>query len=445
MDILIKNGIIINADKSDQADLLISGGKIAEVRKSISPYSNGTKTIDADNKYIFPGGIDPHVHLNLPGLTGFSSDDFYTGSKAALYGGTTSFIDFVTPHKGQPLPEALDERKEEARSSLTDHYFHVSPIEWRESMPQEIKRCVEKGIRSFKIYMAYLDTIGLKDNHIRKVMKAVADAGGMILAHCELGEEVVRLRKELIENGQSSPEFHPLSRPNYVEAEAVKKAIDFAAESNCPIYIVHVSTKKSLEHIRNAQQKGLKVYAETCPQYLLLDDSRYLGIFEQTAPFVISPPLRKKADNEALWQAIADGTIQTIGTDHCPFMLEQKKFGYHDFTKIPNGAGGIEHRLTLIYSYGVLEKKISLNRMVEIISTQAAKIFGLHPNKGEIRQGADADLIIWDPKKESTISCETHHQNCDINIYEGMKTFGSAEYVIAGGKIVICNGRFIRP
>lgn len=444
MDILIKNGMIINADKSEKADVFISGGIIAEVHKSIAPHSDDTKIIDASNKYIFPGGIDPHVHLNLPGPAGFSSDDFYTGSKAALYGGTTSFIDFVTPHKGQRLPEALDERKKEAGSSLTDHYFHVSPIEWRDSIPAEIKRCVEKGIRSFKIYMAYLDTIGLKDNDIQKVMKAVADAGGIIIAHCELGEEVDELRKTLIENGHSSPDFHPVSRPNYVEAEAVKKVIDFAAESNCPIYIVHVSTKESLEHIRKAQQKGQKVYAETCPQYLLLDDSKYLGIFEQTAPFVISPPLRKKADNEALWQAIADGTIQTIGTDHCPFMFEQKKFGYHDFTKIPNGAGGIEHRLALIYTYGVLEKKISLNRMVEIVSTQAAKIFGLYPKKGEIRKGADADLVIWNPKKENTISCETHHQNCDINIYEGMGTFGSAEYVIAGGKIVICNGGFIR-
>ncbi len=437
MDFLVKNGTIVNANKSFVADIQITDGKITEVGTSLDIKSS--RIIDAANKYVFPGGIDPHVHLHLPGPAGFSADNFLTGSKAALHGGTTSFIDFVTPDKGQQLVDALKVRRQEAKSSLIDHTFHVSPIEWRDSLPKEIQHCVASGIKSFKIYMAYLDTIGLKENDIRKVMKAVADADAMITVHCELGEEVDRLRKELIEKGHISPEYHPVSRPNYVEAEAVKKAIDIADETRCPIYIVHVSTKESLEHIRKAQRRGQMVFAETCPQYLLLDDSKYTGEFELTAPFVMSPPLRKKEDNEALWQAIADGTIQTIGTDHCPFTLEQKKKGIHDFTKIPNGAGGIEHRLALIYTYGVLRKKISINRFVELVSTQPAKIFGLYPNKGEIKKGADADLIIWNPNVEKIISARTHHQQCDINIYEGIKTVGSPEGVFVGGEFIFKN------
>jgi len=440
MDILIKNGTIVNADKNFGADVLIINGTIAEIGDSLSATSTKTEIIDAIGKFIFPGGIDPHVHLHLPGPIGFSSDDFYTGSKAALYGGTTSFIDFVTPRKDQNLVEALHERKKEATASLVDHTFHVSPIEWRDSMPKEIKACVAEGITSFKIYMAYLDTIGLKDKDIKKVMKAVAEAGGMITVHCELGEEVDRLRKQFIDNNQTSPEYHPLSRPNYVESEAVKKAIDFADKAGCPIYIVHVSTKESLAHIKKAQQKGQSVFAETCPHYLLLDDSKYSGEFEKTVPFVMSPPLRIKEDNEALWQAMADGTIQTIGTDHCPFTLEQKKFGIHDFTKIPNGAGGIEHRMTLLYTYGVLTNRINLNRFVELVSTNPAKIFSLYPKKGEIRIGSDADIVVWDPEKENIISAETNHQNCDLNIYEGFKTIGEAEYVILGGDVIIRKG-----
>lgn len=435
MNILIKNGTIVNSDKSENADIFISDGVIADIGTSLNIAAS--RVIDARNNYIIPGGIDPHVHLHLPSPSGFSSDDFFTGSKAAIYGGTTSFIDFVTPRKGQKLIDALQKRRQEAKSSLVDHTFHVSPIEWRDSLPEEIRACVEMGVKSFKIYMAYLDSIGLKENDIRKVMKAIADAGGLITAHCELGEEVDRLRKKLIEKGHTSPEYHPLSRPNYVEAEAVKMAIEMAEEANCPIYIVHVSTKESLDYIRNARNKEQQVFAETCPHYLLLDDSKYIGDFDHTSPFVMSPPLRKKEDNAALWHAIKDGTIQTIGTDHCPFSLEQKHFGLHDFTKIPNGAGGIEHRLSLLFTYGVKTNRISINKFVDLVSTQPAKIFGLYPKKGEIRIGSDADVVVWNPIKENIISASKHHQNCDINIYDGMKTIGGPEYVIVNGNTAI--------
>lgn len=442
MDMLIKNGTIVNFDKSYKGNIHISDGKISAIDK-LSP-AKADITIDATGQYVFPGGIDPHVHFHLPGPAGFSADDFNTGSKAALYGGTTSFIDFVTPQKGQNLFEALEERKKEAENSFTYHTFHLSPVEWRDSIPGEIKQCVDRGIKSFKIYMAYLDTIGLKTEDIRKVMHAVAQAGGMVTVHCELGEEVDRLRKMYIQNNQTSPEFHPKSRPDWVEADAVKLAIEMAHEAGCPIYIVHVSTKKSIDHIRKAQQKGQRVFAETCPQYLLLDESKYYGDFDATAPFIISPPLRKKTDIEALWEAIADGTIQTISTDHCPFTMAKKKTGLNDFTKIPNGAAGVEHRLALVYSYGVLQGKITLNQFVNLVSTQPAKIFGLYPQKGAIQAGADADLVIWNPDTENIISAKTHHQHCDINIYEGIKTKGAPEFIISKGKILIKSGIFLK-
>jgi len=444
MKLLIKNGRIITSNKIIDADILCENKKISKIKSNISS-KNADEIIDASGKYIFPGGIDPHVHMHLPTQAGYSSDDFYSGSIAALVGGTTTIIDFVTPHKGQSLIEALKERKKEASNSIIDYSFHVSPIEWNSDTKEEIKTLIKKeGITSFKVYMAYKDTIGLEDEDIFNVMKAVEKYGGIVTMHCESGDEIEEIRNSLAKERKLTPWYHPLSRPAKMEAKAVKKAIKLAKKSKCPLYIVHVSSKKSLKYIRKAQKKGQKIFAETCPQYLLLDDSKYIGRFKDAAPYIMSPPLRKPKDNKALWQAIQKEIIQTIGTDHCPFMLEQKKLGILDFRKIPNGAGGVEHRLALIFTYGVLENKISLNRFVNIISTNAAKIFGLYPQKGEITAGADADLIIWNPEIENTISKKTHHQNCDNNIYEGFKTKGEAEYVISNGEVVVKKGQIIK-
>ena len=346
MRMLIQNGIIVTADNIFSADLLIEDGKIAQIEKTgISP-EMADEVIDAKGFPVFPVGIDPHVHMHLPTGAGFSSDDFQSGSLAALMGGTTTLIDFVTPQKGQLLKDALKARKKEAEISLLDFSFHVSPVEWRESLPKEIKELKEKeGITSFKVYLAYKNTIGLNDSDLKKVMKAVADAGGMVTAHCELGDEINALRESFIRDGKITPEFHPLSRPANMESEAVKKAIDYASENGCPFYVVHVSAKESIKHIADARRKGQAVFGETCPHYLLLDDSKYIGDFEKTAAFVLSPPLRKEEDNKALWSALTEEELQTVGTDHCPFMLEQKRAGIHAFTKIANGAGGVEHRL----------------------------------------------------------------------------------------------------
>jgi dihydropyrimidinase len=440
MKILIKNGIVVTSDNTSAADILIDDGTITTVGSRLS--DTGTdRVIDAAGMYILPGGVDPHVHMHLPSTAGYSSDDFFTGSRAALYGGTTTIIDFVTPRKGELLGDALEKRMKEAESSMADYSFHVSPIEWHNTLPEEINSCIGAGVTSFKVYMAYKDTIGLGDDDLLKVMKVVAKAGGMVTIHCEEGDEIEELRALYFNENKTSPLYHALSRPAHLEAEAVKKALAFAAEANCPLYIVHVSSGQSLKHIREARSRNQTVYAETCPQYLLLDESKYLGEFEMTAVYVMSPPLRTTKDSEALWNAIAGRIINTIGTDHCPFTMAQKNAGKNDFRKIPGGAGGVEHRLSLLYTYGVLTKQLNINQLVNIFSTEPARIFGFYPRKGEIRPGSDADLVIWNPEHENTISAKTHHQNSDINIYEGIHVRGNADFVVAGGNIIIENGQ----
>jgi dihydropyrimidinase len=441
MKILIKNGIIVNVNKSEQADILISEEKIEKVAKDIKP-DNSYHIIDANGKFIIPGGIDPHVHMQLPTPAGPSSDDFFSGSRAALFGGTTTIIDFVTPNRGQSMCDALDERILEAKKSLTNYSFHISPVEWRMSTESEIAECLKRGFNSFKVYLAYKNAVGLKDDEFEHVLKTVAKEGGLVTIHCEDGDKIDELRNKFTKEGHITPEYHAKSRPAEFEAAAVKKSIDLAAKYNCPIYIVHVSSALSLTHIKDAQQKGQAVFAETCPHYLLLDDSKYNGEFKNTAAYVMSPPLRKKADQEALWDAIATGTVKTIGTDHCPFNLKQKAAGVDDFRKIPNGAGGVEHRMALLYTYGVLENRISLNEWVDICSTQAAKIFGLS-QKGSITVGRDADIVIWNPDFENTISVKNHYQNCDLEIFEGFNTKGLAEIVIRNGEILVEDGKMI--
>jgi dihydropyrimidinase len=436
MDLLIRNGVVVNSDAIIEADVAVQDGKILSLDPTHKPTKN-TYIIDAKGLYVFPGGIDPHVHLFLPTPAGNTGDDFYSGSKAALYGATTSLIDFVTPRKGQNLLEALNERKKEASNSLIDYSFHVSPVDWHPGIEEEIRQVIEAGVSSFKVYLAYKDTIGIDDSTLHKVMQTAANKGGIVTVHAEDGDEVNRLRNEFAASGQLSPEFHLLSRPNIVEAEAVERVILHSEETGCKVYIVHVSTHESVRLIEKAQKRGVTIYGETCPQYLVLNDSVVKGSFNETAKYVFSPPLRKKGDNDALWKALKKGVIQTIGTDHCPFFLEQKAYGKDDFRKIPNGAGGIEHRMSILYTYGVMTGKISLQEFVALTSTNAAKIFGMYPRKGKIAVGSDADIVLWDPKPESVISAQTHRQNSDLNIYEGMNVFGAPRYVISKGRVVL--------
>ncbi|HPQ33293.1 MAG TPA: dihydropyrimidinase [Tenuifilaceae bacterium] len=437
MELLIKNPTIVTSARTFQADVLVENGIIKAVGENL--ILNLLNIIDAEGKFLFPGGIDPHVHMHLPTPAGFSADGFLSGSKSALRGGTTTLIDFVTPNRGQSLVDALNIRIEEAKNSVIDYTFHVSPVEWRETTEQEIRECVKLGFPSFKVYMAYKSSVGLNYDVLEKVLTAVAAAGGMVTVHAELGDEIDILRSKFCEEGKTVPLYHPLSRPPHTESEAVKRIIEMAGAASCPLYIVHVSTKESLTHIKEAQENGQKVFAETCPHYLLLNDSVFQGNFDETSKYVLSPPLRKKEDSQALWNAISDGIVQTIGTDHCPFSLNQKKFGLNDFRKIPNGAGGVEHRLELLFTYGVLKNKISFNRFVDVTSTGPAKIFGLYPNKGEIAEGSDADLVIWNPNIENVISAKTHLSRCDQNIFESFPIKGFPEFVIKSGNIVDLN------
>jgi len=437
MALLIRNAHIINADNSFHADILTKEGQIKKIGVGLQPGENKpVKVLDATGKLIFPGGIDPHVHMHLPTGSGHSSDDFRTGSNAALMGGTTTIIDFVTPKRGQSLIAAVDNREKEAADCHSNLSFHVSPVEWRSSTADEIRACFQRGYNSFKIYMAYKEHIGIDDDVVRKVMQTVAEEGGLVLAHCEMGKEIEHLRNKLAQEGKLSPASHPRSRPPKTESDAVAKAIQIAKDTGCPLYIVHVSTAESVALIREARMSGQNVMGEACPHHLLLDESLYEQDFHLSAPYVLSPPLRSKKHRTALWEGLADGTLQTVGTDHCPFMMNQKEKGKNDFRKIANGAGGVEHRLALLYTFGVLRNKISLNDFVRLTSTNPAKIFGLYPRKGLIEEGADADLVIWDPDKEQTISASSHHQNCDHNIYEGFKTVGAPQQIFLKGKRV---------
>jgi dihydropyrimidinase len=441
MESLIKNGRIINADISRHADLRIKDGIIAEIGKNLIPTDSNTTIIDATNRYVLPGGIDPHVHLHLPTPAGFSSDDFITGSTAALMGGTTTLIDFVTPSKNQSLTQALKNRLEEASGCLTDFSFHVSPVDWHKGIEKEMAMCKSTyGISSFKVYMAYKKVIGLEDDILMKVMKEVAHLGGIVTVHAEMGDEIELLRSKFAESGKTSPRYHALSRPANLETAAIDKAIRLATTANCPLYIVHLSAGSSLKTVIEARKSGANVMVETCPQYLLLDDSKYEGPFEDAATYVLSPPLRTTSDQSVLWQGLADGSIQTVGTDHCPFSIQQKSRGRKDFRLIPNGAGGIEHRMTLLYSEGVRKNRISMQQFVGLTSTNAAKIFSLYPAKGTLAIGSDADIVVWNPETKQIISTATHHQNCDSNIYEGFSVSGKPETVIKSGEIVVEKG-----
>ncbi len=437
MAVLVSNAFIVNAEESYHADILIEDARITSIAKGIKTDSfRELIRVDASGMIVMPGGVDPHVHMHLPAGAGYSSDDFLTGSRAALKGGTTTLIDFVTPKRGQSLIEALALRKKEAVHCLTDYSFHISPVEWRSTTADEIRECISMGYRSFKIYMAYKDSIGVGHEVIENVMRVVAGSGALVIMHCETGDEIEEMRQRLASQGKLSPAAHPLSRPAHTESRAVEQAIRLAGKTDCPLYIVHVSTAESVALIREARMAGQQVMGEACPHHLLLDESLYEKPFDESAPYVMSPPLRSRRHRDALWQGLQDGTLQTVGTDHCPFLMKQKALGRHDFRNIANGAGGVEHRLSLLYTYGVLRKKISLQDMVKLCSANPARIFGLYPKKGIITEGADADLVIWNPKKQQTISAKNHHQNCDHNIYEGFKTIGHPEQVIMKGQVL---------
>jgi len=454
MKILIKNGTIINAKHNTNADILISKNKILDINTNIIT-NDIIYIIDASNKLIFPGGIDAHVHLNLPTPAGFSTDNFYSGSVAAIFGGTTTIIDFVTPLKNQSLLTAFEARFKEAAQTKTNYSFHMSITSWNKYTAKEMEDCVKKlGITSFKTYMAYKGSVGINYKELTLVMQTAARLNALVTVHCENGDEITRLQKQFICQKKTSPLYHALSRPNYVESDTVKKVAEIALKTKCKVYIVHTSDKNSTQIISHYYNITHNIFSETCPQYLFLSNEVYKKDIPNCLKYVISPPIRSKSNQKYLWEAINNNIIQVVATDHCPFnTFGQKNIGISDFTKIPNGAGGIEHRLQLMFTYGFLKNKISLNKFVELTSTNPAKIFGMFPNKGVIEVGADADIVIWNPTVKNKISTLTQHQNCDSNIYENFKIVGMPETVILNGNIVlenfklkskINNGNFIK-
>jgi dihydropyrimidinase len=443
--ILISAGQIVSDGRNFLGDILIENEKIAAVDKKISKPASIDRVIDAAGYEIFPGGVDPHVHLELETAAGISSDDFASGSRAALAGGTTTILDFVTPRRGESLHAALAARKAAAGKSLCDYGLHMSVTAIDRGLAAELDSCHrQEGIVSLKTYLAYKDTIGLEDDEFLDVLDLARRLNLLVMVHAESGDMVSYLQKKLLAQGKTAAGYHPFSRPPEVEGDAVGRALLMANLAGVPLYIVHVSTCHGVEAITAARQAGQTVIGETCPQYLLLDENRYQGDDDTAAASVMSPPLRGREHQTALWEALAQGIIQTLATDHCPFNLaEKKKFAAADFTKIPNGCGGIEYRMPLLYSFGVRSDKISLTRFVDLVSTRPAKIFGLYPRKGTIRVGSDADLVVWDPQSKSTISAARQWQRCDHTLYQGLELQGAPRLVFSRGAVVFENGRIL--
>ncbi len=439
MSILIKNGKVVTASESYMADIFVENEQIVAIGKDLK-YDADT-TIDASNKLVFPGGIDPHVHLDMPFMGTYSSDDYETGTRAALHGGTTMVIDFILQTQGDTLHNALKTwQKKSQGKAIGDYSYHMAVTDFNDDVAKEVVQMIEdEGISSFKTFMAYKGALMIDDGQMVQLMKVVKKHGGLVTVHATNGDMIDSLIAKNKSEGNLSPLYHYLSQPEVTEAEASGRFADMLEYTGCPGYIVHMTCEGALNAIRKATQRNQKVFVETCTQYLMLDASLYEKDFEG-AKWVMSPPLREKKDQTALWSGINQGLVQVVGTDHCPFMWEQKKMGVDDFSKIPNGHPAIEHRMEFLYSEGVKQGKISLTKYVELTSTNAAKIFGMYPRKGTIAIGSDADLVIFDPKKKHTISVDTHHMNCDYSAYEGQEVTGKTETVILRGDIAIENG-----
>lgn len=444
MSLLIKNGRIITANDDYIADIFIEGETVKAIGKDL-PF-NAEKEIDASGKLVFPGGIDPHVHLDMPFMGTFSSDTHETGTRAALHGGTTTVIDFVLQQQGHSLHEALDAWNGRARgTAVGDYSFHMAVTDFNEHTKAEIKQMVEEeGITSFKTFMAYKGALMIDDRQMTALMQEVKKQGGMVTVHATNGDMIDYLIAQNKAAGNLAPLYHYLSQPEVTEAEASGRFADIANYTGCPAYIVHLTCEGALNAVRNATRRNQKVFVETCIQYLLLDASLYERNFEG-AKWVMSPPLRQKKDQDTLWAGINQGLVNIVATDHCPFLWQQKLMGKDDFSKIPNGHPAIENRMELLYSEGVHKGRITLNRYVEVACTNPARIFGMFPRKGTIAVGSDADIVIFDPQEKHVISAATHHMNVDYSAYEGWELTGKVKTVLLRGQIAIDEGECLVP
>ncbi len=438
MTTIIKNGTIVTADLTYKADVAVEGGKITKIGQGLS----GDTTLDATGCYVMPGGIDPHTHLEMPFMGTYSSDDFESGTRAALSGGTTMVVDFALPAPDQSLLSALDMWHNKSGRACCDYSYHMAITWWGEEVFHEMKTVVrEKGINTFKHFMAYKGALMVNDDEMFASFQRCAELGALPLVHAENGDIVADLQQKLLAEGNNGPEAHAYSRPPEVEGEATNRAIMIADMAGVPLYVVHTSCEEAHEAIRRARQAGKRVYGEPLIQHLTLDQAEYAHPdWDHAARRVMSPPFRDQKHQDSLWAGLASGSLQVVATDHCAFTTKQKRYGAGDFTKIPNGTGGLEDRMPMLWTYGVATGRLTMNEFVAVTSTNIAKILNVYPKKGAVLVGADADLVVWDPEAEKTISASTQQSAIDYNVFEGKHVKGLPRYTLTRGLVAVEDG-----
>ena len=438
MTTVIKNGTIVTADLTYKADVLIDGGKISAIGEGLS----GDTVLDATGCYVMPGGIDPHTHLEMPFMGTYSADDFESGTRAALAGGTTMVVDFALPSPGQGLLDALQMWDNKSGRAHCDYSYHMAVTWWGQQVFDEMDEVVKRGITSFKHFMAYKGALMVNDDELFASFRRVGDLGGIALVHAENGDVVAELSARLLAEGNTGPEAHAYSRPPQVEGEATNRAIMVADMAGVPLYVVHTSCEDSHEAIRRARQQGKRVWGEPLIQHLTLDESEYFNPdWDHAARRVMSPPFRNKAHQDSLWAGLQSGSLSVVATDHCAFTTDQKRTGLGDFTKIPNGTGGLEDRMPMLWTHGVNTGRLTPNEFVAVTSTNIAKILNMYPKKGAVLVGSDADLVVWDPEAEKTISAGSQQSAIDYNVFEGQQVKGLPRYTLTRGVVAVTEGK----
>ncbi|MDP1670148.1 dihydropyrimidinase [Phaeovulum sp.] len=438
MTIIIKNGTIVTADLTYKADVLVEGGRIAAIGQGLT----GDTVLDASGCYVMPGGIDPHTHLEMPFMGTYSSDDFESGTRAALAGGTTMVVDFALPSPGQGLMDALKMWDNKSTRANCDYSFHMAVTWWGQQVFDEMAEVVDRGITTFKHFLAYKGALMVNDDELYASFRRCAALGALPLVHAENGDVVAELSAQLLAAGNTGPEAHAYSRPPQVEGEATNRAIMIADMAGVPLYVVHTSCEDSHEAIRRARQQGKRVWGEPLIQHLTLDESEYFNAdWDHAARRVMSPPFRSKHHQDSLWAGLQSGSLSVVATDHCAFTTAQKRFGKGDFTKIPNGTGGLEDRMPMLWTHGVRTGRITMNEFVAVTSTNIAKILNCYPQKGAILVGADADIVVWDPAASKTISAKTQQSSIDYNVFEGKEVTGLPRYTLTRGKLAVSEGK----
>jgi len=434
MSKVIKGGTIVTADRTYVSDVKIEGGRISE----IGPNLSGDEVLDATGCFVLPGGIDPHTHLEMPFMGTYSSDDFESGTRAALSGGTTTVVDFCLPSPQQSLLEARQMWDNKTSKASCDYSFHMAITWWSEQVFDEMETVVKSGINTFKHFMAYKGALMVDDDEMYSSFQRCAALGAMPLVHAENGDIVAQLQEKLMAEGNNGPEGHAFSRPPAVEGEATNRAIMIADTAGVPLYVVHVSCEQSHEAIRRARQNGMRVYGEPLVQHLTLDESEYFNKdWDHSARRVMSPPFRNKLHQDSLWAGLQAGSLQVVATDHCAFTTEQKRSGLGDFTKIPNGTGGLEDRLPVLWTRGVNTGRLTMNEFVAVTSTNIAKILNMYPKKGAILEGSDADIVVWDPARTKTIAADKQQSAIDYNVFEGIEVVGLPRFTLTRGHVAI--------